>query len=85
MHRATVMPCRFRYSHIFKLPYSDSGLRLPRAPGPQIPARISVKAASASARRDGGRDRRAQYVPGAILMPCADSARQIGTTPKRSR
>ena len=36
-------------------------------------------------RRDGGRDRRAQYVLGAIGTPCADKARQIGTTPKRSR
>ena len=34
VHRATVMPCRFRCSHIFKLPYSDSGLRRPRASGP---------------------------------------------------
>ena len=33
VHRATGIPCRFRCSHIFKLPYSDSGLRLPRASG----------------------------------------------------
>ncbi len=57
----------------------------PRASGSQIPARTSVIAASRSARLEGGRVRRAQYVLGAILMPCADRARQIGTTPKRSR
>jgi hypothetical protein len=30
VHRATATPCRFRCSHIFRLPYSDSGLRGPR-------------------------------------------------------
>lgn len=50
--------------------------------GSQIPAWTSISAASASARRGGGRD---QYVLGAILMRCAVKARQIGTTPNRSR
>ena len=69
VHFATVMPCRFRCSHIFTLPYRHSGGRRPSGPGSQIPARISVSASSRSARRDGGRDRRAQYVRGAIAMP----------------
>src|SRR5258708_15519807 len=46
---------------------------------------MPVGAAPRTARLDGGRDLRAQYVLGAIGTPCADRARQIGTTPKRSR
>jgi hypothetical protein len=33
VHRAAVMPCRRRCSHVFRLPYSDSGLRRPRSSG----------------------------------------------------
>jgi hypothetical protein len=29
VHRATGMPWRCRWAHIFRLPYSDSGGRLP--------------------------------------------------------
>jgi hypothetical protein len=33
VHRATGMPCRCRCAHIFRLPYSDSGGRLPFSSG----------------------------------------------------
>jgi hypothetical protein len=85
VHLAAWIPCRRRWSRIFSDPYSDSGLRRPFPSGSQIPARTSVSQASRTARRDGGRETRAQRVRGAIFTPCADSARQIGTTPKRSR
>ena len=33
VHLATGMPCRFRYAHIFTVPYSDSGGRRPPTSG----------------------------------------------------
>ena len=33
VHRATAIPCRRRYSHIFRLPYRHSGGRRPPWPG----------------------------------------------------
>ena len=86
VHRAAVMPCRrSRYAWTFTAPYSDSGLRRPRSSGSKICASSPVTRASDSARAEAGLVRRAQYVRGAIFMPCAVSARQIGTTPNRSR
>ena len=59
VHRATCTPCRRRYPQAFTAPYSDSGFRLPSVPGSNTDLSSPVSQASRTARRDGGRDRRA--------------------------
>jgi hypothetical protein len=85
VHRATWTPCRRRCPRAFTAPYSDSGRRLPSVPGSNIAASSFVSQASRTARRDGGRDRRAWNVRGEIAIPCALSARHAGTTPNTAR
>ena len=75
------MPCRRRCPHAFTAPYSDSGFVRPRAPARRPRRSSPVSHASRTARRDGGRDRRAWKVRGEIAIPCPDSARHTGTTP----
>ena len=60
VRRATGIPRRCRCAHIFRLPYNDSGARLPLLSGSWMPARISVIVASHNARFDVAADRRAQ-------------------------
>jgi hypothetical protein len=60
VHRATVMPCRCRWPHIFNAPYNDSGFRRPCPSGSYKPAITSAITRSDSARFDGARVAHAQ-------------------------
>jgi hypothetical protein len=56
VQRATSIPWRRRWAHIFNEPYSDSGLRLPcSSRSTQYEASTAVMVASHNARLDNGR------------------------------
>ena len=59
VHRATTMSWRASQPQIFTAPYSDSGLRRPRASGSNTARSSPLSHASFCARADGGRRRHA--------------------------